>query len=224
MKLKEWTYLRLFPGVLWILVHLIFDSLKIRSSGEKPILNLNRKGQRLVYVFWHSQMFFLIKYMAKRNISIIASPSRDGKLGADVIKRFEYGTIMGSSNKSPIRAVIQSVQAMRAGQDIGLAVDGPKGPRHQMKAGALFLAKKMNAPIIPVANSSYPSWTFRSWDRFVLPRPFARSAIVFGKPVYLSGDLSEETIRKETRMIETELKRLTTEANQMTGYASSDNA
>jgi lysophospholipid acyltransferase (LPLAT)-like uncharacterized protein len=218
MKAKDWIYARILPSLLWAMVHGIHGSLKIRSAGEDEIRNLNRRGKRIVYVFWHGQSFFLIKYMAHRNIHLIASPSRDGRLGADVLKRFGYGIIFGSSHKSPIRAIIQSLQAMRRGRDMAIAVDGPRGPFHQAKPGALFLAKKMNASIVPTVTAALPAWTFRSWDRFVLPRPFARAAIVFGKPVLLSPDLSAETLEKESRMIEEELNRLTDLAGRMTGF------
>ncbi len=216
MKLKDWTYTHLFPRLIWALLHIIFNSLKIRSISEEKILELNRSGQRLVYVFWHGQNFIMIKYMAGRNVSIIASPSRDGRLLAGVLRMFGYGIIPGSSDKSPIRAIIQSIRVMKAGRDMALAVDGPKGPIHQMKLGALFLAKKMNAPIVPLANSAFPAWTFRSWDRFFLPRPFSRAVMVFGDPIRVSPDLSEETVQKEIRIIESELNRLTALANRIT--------
>ena len=157
--------------------------------------------------------------MSRRNISIIASPSRDGRLLADVLRMFKYSIIPGSSDKSPIRAIIKSIRAMKTGQDMAIAVDGPKGPFHQVKPGALFIAKKMNIPIIPGSNSSFPAWTFHSWDRFILPRPFARTVICFGKPIWLSSDFSENTIQQETRKIERELNRLTQLADCMTGYS-----
>jgi len=216
MKWKDWTYTYLFPPLIWAFLHIVYNSLKMRSIGEEKILELNRKGQKLVYVFWHGQNFILIKYMAGRSISIIASPSRDGRLLADVLRMFGYGIIPGSSDKSPIRAIIQSLRTMRAGRDMAVAVDGPKGPVHQMKPGALFLAKKMNAPIVPLADSAFPAWTFRSWDRFFLPRPFARSVLVFGDPIRVSPDFSEETVQKEIRKIESELDRLTASANRIT--------
>jgi lysophospholipid acyltransferase (LPLAT)-like uncharacterized protein len=222
MNVKDRLYAGVLPPLLYTIVAILFNTLKIRSINEEKIKELNRRGKRIVYAFWHGQSFFLIKYMARRNITIIASPSRDGKLGADVLKRFGYGIIYGSSSKSPIRAIIQSVQAMRAGRDMAIAVDGPRGPLHQIKPGALFLAKKMNASIVPAVNSSFPALTFRSWDRFILPRPFARSVMVFGDPVLLSPDMSDETMQNETRMIEAELNRLTRLADRMTGYKDKD--
>ena len=219
MKWITFVYERLLPPVLWALIHVFYNTLRIRSIGEETVRELRQKGQRVVFAFWHGHSFFLIKHMSRRGISIIASPSRDGRLLADVLRLFHYGIIPGSSDKSPVRSIIQSVRAMRAGQDMAIAVDGPRGPRHKMKPGALFIAKKMKAPIVVGVNSSFPSWTFRSWDRFVLPRPFARSVMAFSKPIQLSPDLSEESIQNEIRIIESELNRLTLLADRITGYS-----
>jgi lysophospholipid acyltransferase (LPLAT)-like uncharacterized protein len=218
MKIKDWLYARVFPRLLWVLVHVIHNTLKITSVNEEPIRGWTGLNRRLVYVFWHGRSFFLIKYMSRRNITIIASPSRDGRLLADILRMFHYGVIPGSSDKSPIRAVIQSVQTMRGGGDMAIAVDGPTGPRCRMKPGALFMAKKMNAPVVVGTNSCSPAWTFKSWDRFILPRPFGRGVMVFSDLIWLSPDTDDETVRKETAMIEAELNRLTKAADEITGY------
>ncbi len=191
MKWKEWVYERILPGCLELVVRAIIGTLKVRSFGESALRAMYALDKRVVYVFWHDRAFFLIPYMARRNIHIIVSTSRDGLLMANVLSRFRYGVIPGSSDKSPVRAVIRSIQTLREGHDVAFAADGPRGPRHALKPGAVFLAKKSGAPVVPASWSASSSWFLRSWDRFIVPRPFARIVIRFGAPMRLSAVLSE---------------------------------
>ena len=147
----------------------------------------------------------------------MVSTSLDGQLIANTLKIFGYEIIFGSSNRSPVRALVRSIQKMEQGFDVAFTVDGPRGPANKVKPGALFLAKKMNAIIIPATSSACPSITFKSWDRYLLPKPFAQAAIVFGQPFIPSSHSGEETLREECQLIENTLNEITKQADQLVG-------
>jgi len=106
---------------------------------------------------------------------------------------------------------------MRAGYDFAFAIDGPRGPIHEVKPGAIYLAKKINTCIIPITFSSYPSIHLNSWDRYLLPLPFARSVVIFGEPFYPSPSLDEKTIDSEKAILKKILNKITILADKKVG-------
>jgi lysophospholipid acyltransferase (LPLAT)-like uncharacterized protein len=216
-RLESWAYRRLFPPVIAFFVRMVSISLRLHWVGREKLEPLWRENRRLVYAFWHGRHFMMIHPFRNRKISVLTSTSRDGRLLADALTWFGYDNIPGSSHKSPVRALMASVQKTREGFDIAFAVDGPTGPRHQVKPGALFVAKKANAWIVPLSFSAGSSWTFHSWDRYLLPKPFARIVLILGDPYRPSSDLSAETVEKERLELERTLLRLDAEADAAVG-------
>ncbi len=208
-------YLHFLSTLAWLSIHALYATLQIKSIGYEKLHHYKKTGQKVIYAFWHGRQFILVRYMSNKNISIMSSTSRDGILQANILKKFKYEIISGSSAKSPVRALIGSVQKMREGYDVGFAVDGPRGPLHRVKPGAIFLAKKMQAPIIPISFSANPSIILKSWDKYLLPKPFAKSAIIFGEPFYPSSNLNSNSVDSECKNLENILNRLTRKANKI---------
>jgi len=211
----------MLPPIAWGAINALSVSLRIHFHGMNEIEKLKSERKRIVYVFWHGRQFLFARYMVNHNIGIMVSPSLDGRLIANTLKIFGYEIIHGSSHRSPVRALIRSVQTMERGFDVAFTVDGPRGPAYKVKPGALFLAKKMNAVIVPATSSAYPSITFKSWDEYLLPKPFSQAAIVVGKPFIPSSDTGEDTLREECRRIENILNEITKQADEYVNkYAS----
>lgn len=202
-------YQNIYPGTARIFMFLLGNTLKIQTVGEKPVEVLRKQGKRLIYALWHGRFFILAYYMGHRNISIMVSPSRDGLIITHVLKKFGFGIVQGSSDKSPVRALVDAVRQMKSGCNIAFTVDGPKGPPNKVKPGAIYLAKKMEAYIIPLTASSLKSISLRSWDRYMIPLPFSRAVVVFGKPYRLSNINNEETVKMECEDLERRLNRIT---------------
>ena len=200
------------------MIKMITISLRIDIIGDKKILDLRGKNQRLMFAIWHGRHFLIISRLRFPDTSVLTSTSRDGKLIADILKKFGFDIIPGSSHRSPVRALLTSIQKMRGGKNLIFAVDGPTGPIHQSKPGALFVAKKADAFIVPVSFSSKPAVIFNSWDRFMLPLPFAKTCLLFGEPFKPSDDLSQETIHMESLELQNMLNALTLEADRQVGY------
>jgi hypothetical protein len=134
----------------------------------------------------------------KRGIVLPSSESRDGEIQAGILKRFGYGVVRGSSKRKGDRAALALVDALRKGWNIALAVDGPRGPLHEVKQGVTYLSGKLDKMIIPVSTSAKRFWILEKiWDKYLLPVPFTDGVIVYGEPIVVKG----------TDMDELELKR-----------------
>ncbi len=133
-----------------------------------------------VFAFWHGEQLPVFAPHGHRGIDGMASQSRDGRLLADCISRLGYGVIRGSSSRGGAGAIRAAVRGIETGRSVALAVDGPRGPYHAPHLGALRIAAEANCPLVYVVSHVRFAWRMRSWDRFVIPLPFARVTIGYG--------------------------------------------
>ncbi|NQT25464.1 lysophospholipid acyltransferase family protein [candidate division KSB1 bacterium] len=215
--MKNWLYKRLYSLLAWVFIHGISSSLRIHVIGGKEVDELFKKGERLIFSFWHGRHFLVINFLRRMNANVIVSPSRDGMLIADVLKKSGFGIVAGSSDKSPARALIKAVRRVQEGSNLLVTPDGPKGPIYQVKPGAVFVAKKSGAWVIPMSISAKPALTMRSWDKYQIPLPFAKTLVIYGKPYQLDEDTSQATIDKECERLGIILIDLTRQADERIG-------
>jgi lysophospholipid acyltransferase (LPLAT)-like uncharacterized protein len=129
-----------------------------------------------------------------------------------------YKVVRGSASRSGARGLIGLKKQMEEGYHATFAVDGPRGPLHEVKPGAIFLAKKSGAPVIPMISSANPAHIFSSaWDLFLMPWPFGKGAVVLGKPIYFDDDMSEEAMARDSLFLRDELLRIQERADEITG-------
>lgn len=217
-RLQNWLYAHAYPLILTGMIRGINLTLRIRTAGEDRILELKRQNRRIVYAIWHGRHFLVVPRFGSPEVCVLTSTSRDGTLIADIMKRFGFNIIPGSSHKSPVRALLTSIQRIKEGKDLIFGVDGPTGPIYRVKPGALFVAKKAGAFIVPLSISYKPAVVFKSWDRYMFPHPFAKVSLVFGEPFRPSNDVAEDGVERERLQLEETLNRLTSEADLLAGY------
>ena len=143
-------------------------------------------AQNYIASLWHNRLlifpFVLRRFFPDRHGAALISASRDGELLADAIKRFDYDVVRGSSSRLGASAILQLSQTLASGRDVVITPDGPRGPAYELGPGIVFLAQKSGAAVVPV-NIEYSScWRLKSWDRFILPRPFAKVHVIIGSP------------------------------------------
>jgi lysophospholipid acyltransferase (LPLAT)-like uncharacterized protein len=143
-------------------------------------------AQNYIASLWHNRLlifpFVLRRFFPDRHGAALISASRDGELLADAIKRFGYDVVRGSSSRLGASAILQLSQTLASGRDVVITPDGPRGPAYELGPGIVFLAQKSGAAVVPV-NIEYSScWRLKSWDRFILPRPFAKVHVIIGSP------------------------------------------
>ncbi len=194
-----WAY-RLWHWTLRPVVHGWEDSVRARSQGRK-----------LVFAVWHNELFMLSGMREARNLMTIVSQSRDGDLAAGVLERLGYVTVRGSSSKGGVKALVAAYRTMRDKDlDAVVTVDGPKGPRHKVKEGAVFLAQKTKALVVPVRAFPTRAKIFeRAWDKFVLPFPGTRFRVFFGTPYEITKEkLRGDALAQEVKILEEKLNAL----------------
>ncbi len=209
---------RLVTLLVRLLIRSITWSLRIRSEGIEVLDDLELSNRTAILSFFHGRQFLQAGFFAGRKVGIMTSLSRDGELQASVIAGLGYEVARGSASRGGARGLIGLKKLMEKGCHVAFAVDGPRGPIHQVKPGAVYLAKKSGAPVIGVAASARPAKIFsRTWDRYLLPWPFGKGAIVLGDPIYFDDDKSDEAIARDSRILKEELLRLQQRADEITG-------
>lgn len=162
----------------------------------------------MIMAFWHGRIFMATYYFRNRGIVVMTSQNRDGEYIARVIRRFGYGVARGSSTRGSHGATADALRALKEGRDVGLTIDGPRGPRYVAKKGAAFLARKSGSPVLPFHASVEKKWTMRSWDHFQIPRPFSRGVILIGEPIYVDPESTAAEMQAAEARIQQSLDEL----------------
>lgn len=187
---------RLLAAVLTPLVRLWGRTLRITRVNTDVFTDPNLRARRPVIILWHDEIFPLIPSHENEGMVCVVSQSRDGELLAQVLERFGFLTARGSSSRGGMRALVAARRIMEErGVGAIFTVDGPRGPRHKVKPGAVFLANLAGSPVVPVRAVMERATVFhKAWDKFQLPWPFSRCTVVYGQPVTLpdvGGDPEE---------------------------------
>ena len=161
---------------------------------------------RYIGALWHNRLLLLPhvlrSYLPDRKGAALISASRDGDLLADLVKRFGYDVVRGSSSRRGAAAMLQLADVIAGGRDAVITPDGPRGPAYKIGAGIVFLAQKSGAAVIPI-NMEYEScWRLKSWDRFILPRPFSGVRVTFGAPHHVQRTATDEEFESERLRLE----------------------
>ncbi len=209
--------------VLALLLGPLLSSYRLTVWNIEAEELVKREGKGIIYTFWHNRLLPLVIYYNRFYLSrfpggqvdVLVSKSRDGDLAALLLHHFRFGTIRGSSSRGGREALLEMVEKVKGGGDVAIIPDGPRGPRYVAKGGAVALAKATGAPILPVGVSARPAMTFKSWDGFILPLPFAKVGILFGVPLYVVRDEDTEDARVR---LEDALMEITKEADRRMGY------
>jgi lysophospholipid acyltransferase (LPLAT)-like uncharacterized protein len=174
-KILGWRRALLEP--LGLLLRVWGASLRFELSPE-ALAAVTKTDEPVAFVLWHNRLFITSevfrRYRQRRTIYGLVSASKDGAWLAAFFSLVGMRTVRGSSSKLGREAVTALVDVMRAGNDIGITPDGPRGPLYDFKAGGLIVARRVHAPLLLLGAEFESSWQLRSWDRFYLPRPFSR--------------------------------------------------
>ena len=194
-------------------------TLRLRCEGLEPLEPLWSARRPLIYAVWHARILmvpWLSARLARRHgarpVRVLASRSRDGELVARWVTRFGLRVTRGSSSRGGAEALRELTAAVRAGEDVAVVPDGPRGPSERLQPGVVVLAALTGAPVVPFGFAAHPARRLHSWDRFMVPLPFARAAAVFGKPVAIARDAERDTAAAD---LERALREVTETADRL---------
>lgn len=166
--------------------------------------------ENYIAALWHNRLllisFVLKKFLPQRPGAGLISASRDGDLVADLTQRFGFHVVRGSSSRLGASAILELTNVLASGGDVLITPDGPRGPAYELGPGIIFLAQKSGAAVVPV-NMEYSScWRVKSWDQFILPRPFSKVRFIIGPPHQVkstntSKEFEAERLRLQNTMM-----------------------
>ena len=181
---------------------------RLRVESEENWLRFQRKGRAVILVFWHEQLLPLVPQIRGTGTVALVSRHSDGEYIARVIERMGFRTVRGSSTRGGIQGLKGLIRAAREGHDLALTPDGPRGPARAFKPGALLAAQLTGLPIVPLAAGASVAWHIGSWDRFMVPRPFAVVRVAYGEPRWVDRDADRETRELISQKLGAELNAL----------------
>lgn len=187
------------------------STLRYEQVGRNLAEDLYAAGQPFILALWHNELLVPTFCRGKWRAGAIISQSRDGEILTQVMSRLNYRSIRGSSSRGGVRALISAKKALLFHKEVlCVTVDGPRGPRHKVKDGIIFLAQMTGAPIIPMRAYIPKAKVFRkAWDHFRLPLPFSRVCVLFGEAYTIpSSALDEDGMARERARLESKMTEL----------------
>jgi hypothetical protein len=199
----------LVPAIVALVVRVLGATLRVRVVGGEEVEGFWREGRAVIYVMWHGRILLVPWLSARlrrthgaRAPVVLTSRSRDGELLARYVRSFGMSVVRGSSSRGGDVGLRQLAAAIRRGADVAVVPDGPRGPAEHLQPGVVLLAALTGAAVVPLAVGARPSRRLQSWDRFLVPWPFARSVLVFGTPLYVArGDDRARAVKELERAL-----------------------
>lgn len=195
--------------LLYRFIRLYSGTFRLTIENEREWMEYLKGGGKVLLCTWHQQFFSAIRhfktYRAFRP-SLMISKSFDGEIIAGVAEKTGWRTVRGSSSTDGGKALKAMIANLNDSGLAGHILDGPRGPAGRVKAGAIQLALMTNAVIVPFYTAADRAWYFKSWDTFMLPKPFARVTLRFGEmirvhPVRHEGDFEDRRLELERIML-----------------------
>lgn len=186
-SLRERFLLVVLSRLVWLVGQMLCRSLRLQVTGEHNLDSIP-SGQGKILVTWHHLSLLPVFYLRRRGMRALISLSRDGEYQNRIFRHFGWGSVRGSSGRGQLGALREATRFLRHGGTMALTPDGPLGPRMQCQPGCVYMALSSGAPIVPIAVHFQPHFHLPTWDRYSLPRPFARAHLHFGAPIRFSGN------------------------------------
>ena len=163
-----------------LLVRVLRLTWRVELTGPEPPYE---RGP-IVFCFWHGRQAGLLAHPRPRRVTVLSSLSRDGELQAKILSHLGFVVHRGSSSRGGAKGLMSIISELNNGADAAFAVDGPRGPIHKVKPGVVSAASSTGATIVPITTRASRCWIFeRAWDRYQLPKPFARVQLVRARPL-----------------------------------------
>jgi lysophospholipid acyltransferase (LPLAT)-like uncharacterized protein len=199
LKLEGWKA-RWLVALGFRLLQILARTLRYEMDDRAGVLGKPVEGNYIA-ALWHNRLllisFVLKKFFPQRPGAGLISASRDGDMIADVTQRFGFDVVRGSSSRMGASALRELSEVLASGRDVLITPDGPRGPAYELGPGIIFLARKTGAPVVPVNMEHSNCWRVKSWDRFIIPKPFSKVRVIIGQPQRISSTSSDEEFERE---------------------------
>jgi lysophospholipid acyltransferase (LPLAT)-like uncharacterized protein len=168
--------------------------------NEAALKRVRAERRPFIFSLWHGHLLPLLWHHRGSNVAILISEHRDGELIARTAEWLGYNLIRGSTTRGAERALLSLVRELKAGREVAVTPDGPRGPARKFAPGALIAAQRAGVPILPIAASADRAWRLGSWDRFVIPKPFARITVAYGDATTIDSPSARAAVNEAPRL------------------------
>jgi lysophospholipid acyltransferase (LPLAT)-like uncharacterized protein len=177
---------------------------RLDVEGEDSVRGLADRGRSVVFAVWHGRLLAPLWHRRRQDITLLVSQHPDGRVLARAAQRWGYDVVTGSSTRGGSTGLRRVIGRVRGGAAAAFAADGPRGPARRAKPGVVAAARHAGAVLVPVGVHARSAWQARSWDTFLIPKPFADVRIVYGPPIDPEGDTATLCQRLEGALSDVE--------------------
>jgi lysophospholipid acyltransferase (LPLAT)-like uncharacterized protein len=205
--LRQRIVLRIIIFLGHSVIRLIGTTLRVSVSYEEGAQQ-TMDQRPLIASFWHSCMIPATYICRDMGIRVMSSDSYDGQYMGRIIHKFGFVAVKGSSSRNAVRALLGLRRALEDGWTVAFTLDGPRGPRHKVKPGPVALSRSSGVPLTMFHAAVDKAWVLNSWDRMMIPMPFSRVLVRFGKLIHVPEDANDEVVGRYTGELQASLDRV----------------
>jgi lysophospholipid acyltransferase (LPLAT)-like uncharacterized protein len=199
----------LIAAAVYSVIRLLGPTLRYEVMGWQHAERVYASKKQIIWAFWHRVIIPIVWWYRNHGVVIMNTTAFDGQWTRKVIEWLGFGTAQGSSSRGGLRGLAVMAKRLGEGVDCGFTIDGPRGPRYVAKPGPVILARKTGCPVMVFHIGVDRGITFeKTWDHFLLPKPFARAVILFAPPIYVPPNANPEALEAKHAEMQRELERV----------------
>ena len=213
--LKQWwrgVRPHLISGLAYSLVRALASTVRMEEE------NLPTDLSNSIICGWHGRSLLFANRFRNSGCWVIISQSNDGEIQSRIFRWLGFQIIRGSTGRGGVRAAVEGIRALKAGGTMAITPDGPRGPSGVVQGGVMLMAQKSGARLIPCGVSARSRWLFRSWDRYMLPKPFSRAIMLIGEPIMVPANADAEQVEEIRLQFERAIQAIEDEAERRMGH------
>jgi hypothetical protein len=209
-KYSLWRRMQIpiIAAVVSVGVRLIGITLRYEILGWQHAERTYAQRRRIIWTFWHCGILGVLYWGRNRGVVVLHSTNFDGQWIGRIIKKFGFGTALGSSTRGGLSGLAELERRLSEGHDVGFTIDGPRGPRFVAKPGPTILARSSGCPIEVFHVGYEHAKALKTWDRLQIPRPFSRVVMIFAPPIEVPSDADRETVEAKHAEMQRQLERV----------------
>jgi len=175
-----------------VLLSILGRTWRVRFTNSEVLHAEHAQGRGVILALWHGQLLPLLWANRRRHMAVIVSEHSDGEIIARVAIALGIHPVRGSTTRGAARALLGAAREVDAGYDLAITPDGPRGPARSVAPGALHIAQRTGAAVIPISAAARRAWRLNSWDGFLIPKPFTRVVVTYGTPIRIDSDAARK--------------------------------
>jgi lysophospholipid acyltransferase (LPLAT)-like uncharacterized protein len=205
--LRQRIILRIIITAGYWFIRLVGPTLRVcvsREEGAQETID----QRPLIGSFWHACIIPATYMCRNLGVRVMSSNSYDGEYMGRIIRKFGFVAVKGSSSRNAVRALLGLRRALQEGWSVAFTLDGPRGPRYKVKPGPVALARSSGVPLTMFHMAVDRAWVLNTWDRLIIPKPFSRVLMRFGRLIPVPSDARDEDLERYEQGLQDSLDRV----------------